>query len=264
VHPRLLFQAGYALQCLNSFSAGTAATTLAAAYDKEFNMRAARTIRIFAPRRSSRRALASGLILSVCAIGAAAAGLGLKPGLWEIRIVKSVIDGRDDTASIAAMSDRMQQMLASLPADQRALIEAKLRQSGIGHSNNGGFRICVSPAMARLDKPIIDKDGKCQPAAVKHDGTATSYEFKCTADGTTTTGKGTATASGETITTHVEMTVQQAGGQTHAMQNDSQMVFVSADCGGLAPSDAVAPGAAPSAAAPSAAASAAVPPEVSR
>jgi hypothetical protein len=176
--------------------------------------------------------------LAAFAALAVAAGFGLKPGLWQIHIVKSVVDGSDNTASIAAVSNRMQQMLASLPADQRALVEAKIRQSGISQSNNGSFRICVSAAMAKLDKPIIDKDGRCQPSTVRHDGADTSYEFNCTADGTTTIGKGTATANGDTITTHVEMTVQPAGGQSHAMQNDTELSFVGPDCGDVRPSDA--------------------------
>jgi len=184
------------------------------------------------------RAIVSGAVLAAVAAGAAAAGFGLRPGLWEIHIVKSVVDGRDNTASIAALSDRVQQMLASLPADQRALVEAKLKQSGVSQSDKGSFRICVSPAMAKLGKPIVDKDGRCQPAVVQHDGAATSYEFSCTTDGTTTTGKGTAVASGDTITTHVEMTVQQSGAQSHFMQNDTKMNFVGADCGNVRPSDA--------------------------
>jgi len=188
--------------------------------------------------RSIPRVIVSAALLAALAAGAMAAGFGLKPGLWEIHIVKSVVDGRDNTASIAAVSDRMQQMLATLPPDQRAMVEAKLKQSGVSQGSNGSFRICVSPAMAKLDKPIVDKDGRCQPAVVQHDGARTSYEFNCTTDGTTTTGKGTAVASGDTITAHVEMTVQQAGGQAHSMQNDTQMSFVGADCGSIRPPDA--------------------------
>jgi hypothetical protein len=190
---------------------------------------------------SARRTIVAGVMVASLAAGVAAAGFGLKPGLWEIHVVKSVVDGRDNTASIAAMSDKMQQMLASLPADQRALIAAKLKQSGVSESNGGSFRICVSPAMAKLDKPIVDKDGRCQPAVVQHDGAQTSYEFNCTSDGTTTIGKGTATASGDTITTHVEMTVQPAGAESpHSMQNDTRMSFIGADCGDVRPSDAAA------------------------
>jgi len=92
--------------------------------------------------------------------------------------------------------------------------------------------------MAKLDRPIIDKDGRCQPATVHHAGAETSYSFNCTSDGTTTTGTGTATANGDTISAHVEMTVQQAGAELHTMQNDTQMSFLGADCGDVAPADA--------------------------
>jgi len=210
----------------------------AAVHDEEFTMRAVRPIRSGARLASLPRAIVAAVLAAALAAAAAAAGFGLKPGLWEIRIVKSVVDGRDNTASITAMTDRMQQMLASLPADQRAMLEAKLKQSGIAQSNNGSFRMCVSAAMAKLDKPIIDKDGRCQPGAVQHDGSETHYQFNCTVDGTTTVGTGTATANGDSIATHVEMTVQQAGGQSHTMQNDTALSFIGADCGDVLPADA--------------------------
>jgi hypothetical protein len=201
-------------------------------------MRTSRPIPIITGHASVRRTILGGVTLAAFAAVAAAAGFGLKPGLWQIHIVKSVVDGSDNTASVAAVTDRMQRMLAALPADQRALVAAKLKQNGISQSNNGSFRICVSAAMAKLDQPIIDKDGRCRPLTVRHDGAETSYEFNCTADGTTTTGKGTAIANGDTITTHVEMTVQPPGGQSHSMQNDSQLSFVGPDCGDVRPSDA--------------------------
>lgn len=210
----------------------------AAAHEEKFTMRAVRLIRSTASLTSWPRAILAAALVAAFAAAAAAAGFGLKPGLWEIRIAKSVVDGRDNTASIAAMSDKMQQMLASLPADQRALIEAKLKQSGVSQSNSGSFRMCVSPAMAKLDKPIIDKDGRCQPAVVEHDGSETRYQFNCTVDGTTTVGKGTANANGDSITTHVEMTVQQAGGQSHTMLNDTELSFIGTDCGDVRPADA--------------------------
>jgi hypothetical protein len=210
----------------------------ATVHGEELTMRAVRPIRSAARRTSLPRAIVAAVLVTALGAVAAAAGFGLKPGLWEIRIVKSVVDGRDNTASIMAMTDKMQQMLTSLPADQRAMIEAKLKQSGVSQSNNGSFRMCVSPAMAKLDKPIIDKDGRCQPAVVQHDGSETRYQFNCTVDGTTTVGKGTATANGDSITTHVEMTVQQAGGQSHTMQNDTELSFIGADCGDVQPADA--------------------------
>jgi hypothetical protein len=170
-----------------------------------------------------------------------AAGLGLKPGLWEVKMVKSVIDGHDNTAAVSGFSDRMTQMLASLPPDQRAQMEARLKQSGVSVAGDGGFRICVSAAMAKRDAPIVDKSGRCQPATVTHLGNQTNFAFNCSIDGRTTMGKGTATADGDVITTHVEMSSAAPGQASHVMENDSTMSFLGADCGDIKPADYVPP-----------------------
>jgi hypothetical protein len=48
-------------------------------------------------------------------------------------------------------------------------------------------------------------------------------------------GKGLTTANGDLITAHVDMSVQQGTGQSHLIANDTQMTFVSADCGDVKP-----------------------------
>jgi hypothetical protein len=184
-------------------------------------------------------------IATLAVLGAAAvyaAGLGLKPGLWQITLVKSVVDGRDNTASLYAVGDRMKQMMASLPPDQRAQMEARLKQSGfVTGSDTAGIRICVSEAMAKRDTPIVDKSGKCQPGSVTHTGNQTTFAFSCALDGRTTTGNGTATTDGDVITTHVVMNTQEAGGQGHVLENDSKMSFIGTDCGDIKPPDSVPP-----------------------
>jgi uncharacterized Zn-binding protein involved in type VI secretion len=130
--------------------------------------------------------------------------------------------------------------MASLPPDQRAQMQTQLKQSGV-NMNNGGFSVCVSPAMAKRDTPILDKTGQCQPASVTHTGNQTSFAYSCTIDGRPATGKGTAVASGDVITMHLEITSQEPSGATHVMQNDSAMTFLGADCGDVKPPDYVPP-----------------------
>jgi uncharacterized protein DUF3617 len=174
-------------------------------------------------------------MMALATLTAYAAGMGLKPGLWEVKIVKQVVDGRDQTAQVAGAADRMQQMMANLPAAQRAQMEATMKQHGVAQGGDGGFRICITPEMARRDKPIMDKDGRCQPATVTHDGNQMTYEFSCTINGATTTGKGVSTIAADHVDTHVEMTRSDAKGGSHVVQNETQMTFVSADCGDVQP-----------------------------
>jgi hypothetical protein len=163
--------------------------------------------------------------------------VGRKPGLWEVRIVKQVIDGRDTSAQMAGLKDKMQQAMASMPPEQRAQMEAMMKQRGVGMGNDGSSRICVSPEMARRDKPIVDRDGRCQPATVTRSGNHATFEFSCTSNGVTTTGKGSSTVSADLISTHVDMTTREADGKTHAMETDTEMRFVSSDCGDVKPPD---------------------------
>jgi hypothetical protein len=176
-------------------------------------------------------------LAALAAVTAYAAGIGLKPGLWELRTVKQVVDGRDTSAQMAGLADKMQQAMASMPPEQRAQMESMLKQHGVGMSNGGNIRICISPEMARRDKPMIDKEGHCEPATVNHSGNQTTFEFSCTSNGVTSTGKGSSTVNADVISTHVDMTMREASGKTRAMQNDTEMKFVSADCGDIKPND---------------------------
>jgi hypothetical protein len=173
----------------------------------------------------------------LAALAAYSAGLGLKPGLWEIKVVKQVMDGRDMTAQMAAGRATMQLQMANMPPEQRARIQAMMPNSGVDPIT-GGFRICVSPEMAKRDTPIVDKDGHCQPATVKHDGNVTTYEFSCSSNGSTREGKGEATSAGDLITNRTDMTMHTANGATHVMHSESEMRYLGADCGDVKPIEA--------------------------
>lgn len=188
------------------------------------------------------------MLATFVALAVYAAGMGFKPGLWDVRVVKMVVDGRDVSGQMAAMAALGQKAMASLPADQRARMEATLKQSGVGQDGNGGFQICVSPAMAKRDAPLIDKEGHCQPTTVTHNGNQTSYEFSCTRNGGTTTGKGISTTAGDLITTRVDMSTTAANGKARVMHNESEMHYLGPDCGDVKPADASGPAAAPAAA----------------
>jgi hypothetical protein len=158
----------------------------------------------------------------------------LKPGLWEIKPISQIVDGRDMTAQMAAAQAKMQQALANMSPAQREQMQAMM-----GHQvvpTGGGTRICVSPAMAAKEKPMVDPEGRCEPATVSRSGNKTSFEFNCTANGRTSVGKGESSVSGDTVTTRVNMTMTDARGR-HTMQNESQMKYLGTDCQGIQPLD---------------------------
>ncbi len=177
------------------------------------------------------------LVAALVTLTAYADGIGLKPGLWEVRVVKQVVDGRDTSAQTAGVNERMQQALASVPPEQRAQMEAMLKQHGTRTGSDGGTRICVSAEMARRDKPFLDRDGRCQPATVARHGNHATFEFSCTRDGVTTTGKGSSTAGADLIATHLDMSTRQPNGETHVTVSDTEMKFLGSDCGDVKPPD---------------------------
>jgi len=159
---------------------------------------------------------------------------GMKAGLWEIKVNKQIMDGKDNTTQIAAAQEKMKQMLDKMTPDQRKQMETMMGSMGTGPS--GGIRICVSPAMAAKNEPMVDKDGHCAPAKVNRSGNTSTFEFNCTRDGRTTTGSGTSTYNGDSISTNVDMTMEDAKGK-HTMQTATQMTYIGTDCQGVAPAD---------------------------
>ena len=159
---------------------------------------------------------------------------GLKPGLWEVRVVKQVVDGRDLSRQLAQANMQMQQAMQSMPPAQRAQMESMLKQHGM-RPGNGGYQICITAEMARRDTPILDKNGRCHTSKVDRNGNHTSFAFSCRSKGTTTTGTGVAQLSSELVTTRTNTTTENAKGEKHTMQVESQMKYLQADCGDVKP-----------------------------
>jgi hypothetical protein len=172
--------------------------------------------------------------LAVTAMGALAADPAVRPGLWEIKLVRQFMDGRDVTALVPAALAGMQQLMGNMTPQQRKQVEASFGKAPA----NTTQRICISPEMAAGDKPLLPPDVKCEPTAFNREGSRLSFEFSCADQGRTTTGKGESTLASESVSTRIDMVTNDANGK-HTWQNESQATFVGADCGGLKPADQV-------------------------
>ena len=172
--------------------------------------------------------------LAVLASSPCAQTTGMKAGLWEMRTLKQVMDGKDMQAQMSAAQAQMQQAIADMPPDQRKQMEAMMARQGPAMSGGGAMRMCISPEMAARDKPLVDPEGKCEPAKVSRSGNRTSFEFNCKSDGRSMVGKGDSTFAGGMITSRMDMTTSDATGK-HTMQTESQMKYLGADCGKLKP-----------------------------
>ena len=165
---------------------------------------------------------------------AQSAGTGLRPGLWEMQIVKQIVDGRDVSAQVAAATQQMQQTMAHMPPAERARMQAMLGGHGMSAGAHG-YRICVTPQMAKRRSPILDKEGHCQKSKMTHSGNRTTFAFTCTENGSTTTGTGVSTITEDLVTTRTRTTTVSSSGEKHTMQMESKMRYLSPDCGNVKP-----------------------------
>ena len=172
--------------------------------------------------------------LALSLLAAPALAGDMKAGLWEVKTLRQIMDGRDMKAQMAAAQAQMQQQLASMPPDQARQMRAMMERQGVSMGGDGTARICISEEAARRDEPMIDPEGRCKPAKVSRSGNTTRFEFDCTAEGRHSVGKGESTVSGNGINSRMDMTTTDARG-THTMQTESQMTWLGADCKGLAP-----------------------------
>lgn len=158
----------------------------------------------------------------------------MKAGLWEMRIVKQVMDGQDMAARMAASQAQMQQMMASMSPAQRKQMEQTMGSRPMSGAANV-HRICVSPEMASRDKPAVAPDSQCESTKVERSGNQLRFEMKCP----TMTGKGESISHGDSITTRMDAVMTAAGGR-HTMQSESQMKYLGPDCQGIKPADQIA------------------------
>ena len=176
-------------------------------------------------------------ILALAAFaGMASADAGIKPGLWEMRIAKNVVDGQDQSAHMAGMTAKMNEQMARLSPEQRAQMSAMMGQRGMGMPMGGGgaIQMCITPEMAKRDVPVADKEDSCQPINVRRNGNHMTYEVNCVSHGTKTTGTGESTVNGDSVMTRSDTKVVDHG-ETHRIQSESEMRYVKSDCGDVKP-----------------------------
>jgi hypothetical protein len=173
------------------------------------------------------------LAILLAASGSALAESGfMKPGLWEVDIVRQEMDGKDMTSQMAEAQAKMQQRLASMPPEQRAKMEEMMG----AQTKTGPQRVCMSEATAARGRAMIDRDGHCDPSKFDRSGNKISFEFNCTTSGRTRIGKGETIAEGDTVTTRFEATTTDAKG-SHSLKGETRMKYLGTDCQGIKPAD---------------------------
>jgi hypothetical protein len=163
----------------------------------------------------------------------------MKPGLWESRPLKMMVDGRDMLPQMKAAQTRMRKSIGNLPPEQRKQMEATINAQ---QGDPSVQRLCISPEMASSGQAMLPRPehAGCAEPKLSHGGNRTAFDVSCKQNGGTTTGHGESVIVGDQITSKFESVTTEAGGTRHTMQIETQMTFLGSDCGGLEPLDQIA------------------------
>lgn len=167
--------------------------------------------------------------------GIAAGALGsagaqsLKPGLWQIT---QQTQGGGMERSMAAM----QQRLASMPPEQRRMVEQQMARQGVqmGSASGGGMavKVCVTPEMAQRNQ-VPGQHADCSSTSQARSGNTLKYAFACTKPPSRGEGEVTFTSS-EAYTSKMTVTTT-VQGQPQQMTMNSSGRWLAADCGSVKP-----------------------------
>lgn len=146
------------------------------------------------------------LTLAMLAAAQACAQASIKPGLWEITSKVKTGNAQQDQAMTAAMAQ-----LATMPAAQRAQMEAMMAQNGISMpkaGSDGGLTLtaCVTPEMASRKELPLNQKGKCSS---KQEPVAGGLNVSYTCTDPASSGTGQIRFNGDsayTMTMHVTST----------------------------------------------------------
>jgi hypothetical protein len=154
----------------------------------------------------------------------------MKPGLWEIN-TKMQADGKmgQDMA-------KAQQRMASMPPEQRKMMEDMMAKQGVSIGSGGpgsiGTKVCMTREMTERNEFPSQKDG-CKQTASPRSGNTMKISFTCT--NPPSSGEGQITfVSPESYTMNMTMTTA-AGGNPQKVNMDAAGKWLSADCGTLKP-----------------------------
>lgn len=179
-------------------------------------------------RRSLPPLICAALFGTHLAASAQGTAIRLKPGLWEHGFTMSSSSGQAE----AAMK-QMQQSMASLPPEQRKMMEDMMARQGVGIGPKGNtVKLCMTKEDVERDSPPQAQDGCTQTS--QRSGNVWQVSFQC---------KGPPPSSGEgqvTLQTpgaySGNFTIRTADkGRPEQYRMSQTGKWLSADCGNIRP-----------------------------
>ena len=169
--------------------------------------------------------------LCTCAVASGAWAQNLKPGLWEIS--NSMKSGSGEMERSMA---QMQQQLASMPPEQRRMVEEMMAKQGAAMGSGGpgsmSSRICLTKEMIERNELPADR-GDCRMTKQERRGNTIHVAYQCS--NPPSSGEGRYTVVNPEAYT-MAMTVRTAvQGKSETVSMDGSGKWLGANCGNIKP-----------------------------
>jgi len=152
----------------------------------------------------------------------------MSPGLWEHKISMKSQSGR-----VEAAMQQMQQSLASMPPEQRKMMQDMMAAQGMSFGAMGGtVRVCITKEQAEREQAPQAQEGCTQNA--KRNGNVWQISFKCSGP-PPSSGEGTVTLQGATAYTGSFNVLTEVEDKPERMQMINSGKWISANCGNIKP-----------------------------
>jgi len=168
-------------------------------------------------------------LLLVPGVACAADSLMMKPGLWEMHQTPEFSPEQQ------AKMEQAQKAMASMPPEQKAMMEKMMAQRGVSMNMSGGtitVKTCLSKEQAeRNAPPVTDAKSRCTHD-VKRNGNTIHTHFSCMDPASEGDSDVTLTGNGFTSKTRV---THQRNGKTETVSISGDGRWLGTDCGDLKP-----------------------------
>jgi hypothetical protein len=156
----------------------------------------------------------------------------LKPGLWEIQ---NQMQGANGSKMNQAMAE-IQKQLASMPPEQRKMVEDAMAKQGAHMSSGQGggmaVKVCMTQEMVERNE-MGAQQGDCTHSNKPRTGNTQTFSFTCTKP--PSRGEGTVTfVSPEAYTMNLKAWATMKG-REEAMDMQASGKWLDADCGTVKP-----------------------------
>lgn len=157
----------------------------------------------------------------------------MRPGLWQINNKVT-----SQNSQLAQQMSAMQKQLASMPPEQRKMMEEMLnKQAGVNlpTMQDGGMlvKVCVTKEMVAQNQLPVQQTGNCTHQRTPMVGKQMKMSFTCT--NPESSGEGTATFVSETAYNMTMNMSANMNGKKETTSMAARGIWLGADCGNIKP-----------------------------